>query len=493
MKIKKIYILILISVVLGINAKAQQGMQFYTMNRVFQSGFMNVAAESPYTGHVGGLIVPIFGQLPPSMYLNVTNSGFHWNNLYHHGTGSQADSLVLDLNNFMKNLKKAKVNNTFINTHLELLNIGWLGRGDIFWSFNLTEKINVGFSLPYDLFELGIHGNYDYMMEGKPLDFSKLDVNALIYTELGIGASIPVNDKLRIGVRAKLLWGNANVETNIKKLTLNTATIEDDYRMTFDADMNVRSSLPILSSLNFYGTDSVKAEMNDFNGEFLKNNILKFKNLGGAIDLGFQYQIIDEVKVFASATDLGFIHWNNNTQKLSSKGEFTFRGLEIKPIDFDSIKYKNQWEALAKEFGDSVLNIFQPELQNDEEYTTFLPSNIYAGVEYKIFDQLQVGLLYRGQFYRKQYLQAGTLYINAPVCKIVSIHASYTVANHSYNNIGFGLTLRLGPVLWYSSFDNVLGMILPQKARMINVRMGCNLVFGYNDKAKNNIPRFKTY
>lgn len=489
----KKYIVTIIILVISCSLNAQSQLQFYTMNRVVQSSFINPAADIPYGGHVGGLLIPIFGQLPPSTYFNVRNSAFAYNDLFHFGKGIKSDDLILDLDEFMKEFKQAKYDNIRFNTHLELLTIGFKGRKTkAFWTINLTEKINFGASVPYDFFNLLLNGNAEYMREGKPQDFSRSAISATAYLEFGVGASFPLNDKLRMGARGKLLWGQANIETQINKLTLNTIENEG-YVMQFDADASIRSSMPLLLTGAIFTKDSIDAEFNDelTSKEYLLSN-LKFKNMGAAFDIGFQYKPIDKVKVFGSISDLGFIRWNNQAQQLHSKGQYDFYGVEIKPVEpFDSTKYSSQFDAIGDRLLDTLVSTFLPEFSDDKSYTSMIPLNIYIGGEYEVNKMLQVGLLYRGDYHKKNYSQSGTIYLNAPLTNWVSLHASYTIANYTFNNIGAGLTLRGGPFLWYFSCDNVIGAIWPQKARMVNLRMGLNILFNYKDKV--NKPRFKAY
>lgn len=489
----KKYIAIIIILVLSYSLKAQQQLQFYTMNRALQSYFINPAAESPYGGHVGGLLLPIFGQLPPSTYFHVQNSAFAYNDILHFGKGEKSNNLVLDIDKFMKEFKHAKSDQMRFNTHLELFNLGFKGKyTNAFWTINLTEKINFGFALPYDLTDFFLNGNAPYMQEGKIHNFSNFGINATAYLEFGVGASFPINEKLQLGIRGKLLWGQANVETQVNKLTLNTIENEG-YIMKLDADVAVLSSMPLLLSGAMFTKDTVISEFNKdvYGKEYILSN-LRFKNMGGAIDIGFQYKALDQLKFFGSVTDLGAIYWNNKGQKLQSKGQYDFYGVEIKPIEpFDSTHYANHFEAIGDRLIDTLVSTFTPEFSENVSYTTMIPTNIYVGGEYEVHQMFQVGLLYRGEFYKKNYAQSGTIYVNAPLTNWVSLHASYTIANHTFNNIGAGLTLRGGSLLWYFACDNVLGAILPQKTRMVNLRMGLNLVFNY--KQKINKPRFKTY
>jgi len=61
----------------------------------------------------------------------------------------------------------------------------------------------------------------------------------------------------------------------------------------------------------------------------------------------------------------------------------------------------------------------------------------------------------------------------------LSAHLTYTIAHNYAGHVGFGLSVRAGFMSWYIVTDSFTNMIWPQKAKNINLRMGCNLVFGY--------------
>jgi len=112
-------------------------------------------------------------------------------------------------------------------------------------------------------------------------------------------------------------------------------------------------------------------------------------------------------------------------------------------------------------------------------YVTWLPSSIYLGGKYKFHEKVHFTALYRGEFYRKSYFQSFTLGASSNVTHWLSAHLTYSIAHRNADNIGLGLTARLGPVNWYLVTDSFTDMIWPQKMKNLSVRMGCNIVFGY--------------
>ena len=63
-------------------SNAQQANTLYYMDRVFQSQTVNISEIPENKVQVGGLIVPIIGQLPPAFYFNYGKFNITARNLY---------------------------------------------------------------------------------------------------------------------------------------------------------------------------------------------------------------------------------------------------------------------------------------------------------------------------------------------------------------------------------------------------------------------------
>jgi hypothetical protein len=480
MKMKK-YLLFLIFTGVFAWAQAQQALTFYNMDRAMQSQFINPAIEVPYKFHIGGLLVPIAGQLPPPIYFNYANNSFYYNHILHMGKDDKADDLVLDVPLFMDKLRNTT--HMRFDTQIELLNVG-IQLENIFLTVAITEKFKYGFSLPYDLFEFALNGNMPYMEENKPLDFSGLGVNFTHYRELAVGGSMKANDKLTVGGRVKVLFGMSNVNTNFKELSLYTDP--EDYNMTWTTDMKIQSSLPVYMDYemlydNMGRFDTLIFDINEASMQAFEDDplgsalgyVFNMKNIGLGFDLGASYKLTPEIDLYASLIDFGFISWNTNPQNFVSKGQYDYRGVQL-----ELWQNQDEMDESIQEFTDTLLNTFKPSLL-ETGYVTWLPSSIYVGGKYKFHKLLHFTGLYRGEFYRKSYMQSLTLGVNSNLTNWFSAHLTYSLAHHTANHVGFGFTARLGPVNWYLVTDSFTNMIWPQKATNINVRMGCNIVFGY--------------
>ncbi|MDD3740203.1 MAG: DUF5723 family protein [Bacteroidales bacterium] len=488
----KKYILVLIFAgVFGVTY-GQQALTLYNMDRVMQSQFVNPSIDVPYKIHIGGLLIPIVGQIPPPLYFNYANNSFYWNHIYHKKPNTVADTaFMVDIPLFMNKLHNT--NHLRFDTQIELFNIG-IRLENMFITVALTERFKYGVSLPYDLFEFTLNGNMPYMLESKPHDFSGLGVNFTHFREFAVGGSMKANDDITVGARMKILFGLANVTTDFKEFSLYTDP--EDYSLTAITDMKIHASLPVYFDYIVHSTDghldSLDFEINETSvEEFLgaegdedylsaaTKYLMNFKNIGLGFDFGATYKFNPEIEFFASVTDFGFISWNTNPQNFISKGEYDFRGIEIEVWENED----DMNESMDK-LVDTLVNTFIFDLV-ETGYVTWLPSSIYVGGKYKFHELLHFTALYRGEFYRKNYMQSLTLGINSNLTNFLSAHLTWSLANNYAGNVGFGLSARMGFMSWYLITDSFTNMIWPQKAKNVNIRIGCNMVFGYK-KIKSN-------
>lgn len=480
MKNVKALIIAAILLIFSLPSMAQQASTLYYMDRVFQSQTVNVSAIPVHKVQVGGLIVPVFGQLPPAMYYNYGNNSFNYNHIIHFGKEEYKDSLIIDLPLLMKKVHKTTaIRNEF---RLDLLNLSFKTKNNSAVTVSLAERVLFGTTLPKDLFEFAINGNKPYMDEGKAHNLSKLSFDMCAFHELGIGFATEFAEKFSVGGRMKLLFGIADISTNVG--SLNLTTNPENYFITADADFQLRKATNLFE-YDTYG-DSI---VTHFDGDGFKKAASSFGNFGIGLDLGFTYNITDKISASIAVTDLGFINWMQNAQIASAKGEYTFEGVELTfskdslgklRYGIDTTKYKH--------IADSLIDMFDMKVV-DKGYMTWLPSNIFLGATYQLNEKIGFGVLYRGEIYRKTYNQSLTLSANSNINHWLSLHGSWSLINNTIMNVGLGFSARLGFITWYMVTDDVIGLIFPQKAKTINWRMGCNLTFGHPKKVLKTVSR----
>lgn len=464
-------IYILFSLFLFVHVSAQIDNTMYFMDRLPQSTYINPAQTPECKFYMGGVLIPIFGQLPPPITFAV-NLPVDYNDVIFHGSGEYADSLITPLHpnasfdDFLDKLRK--VNYVTTDLQLSLLNFGFKTGKNSFFTFDMSERMFVDAGLPRSLFEFAAKGNDAVRMA----DFTGFGLNAMYYHQLAFGLQHKFSKTLSMGLRAKLLVGVANVRNAETKLVLTTA--EKTNYINVEAEYIVNTNIPLDVTLDDEGFVSEMSFNNVFED---KSNIAKYAlltgNYGAALDFGLSKEINSYVTAFFSVEDFGLINWKTNASKfaLYDEDSMRFEGVKISDLRLDG-------------FGDvinpdSIVANFKEIRYEEQSYVTKLPTKLYAGVRYHASKRMSLGALGKIEFLPYKVRPSLMLTANFRPFKFTAVTLSYSCMNGNFNNLGLGFTLHPGITQWYFVSDNILGAALfPANSREVNVRIGCNLMFG---------------
>jgi outer membrane protein OmpA-like peptidoglycan-associated protein len=468
---KKIILAVLILVCLA-NLKAQQSLTLYNMEAIPQAMYVNPSVMPLTNINIG---------LPgiSSNYLNYGNNGFVLHDLLKQDPTN--GGMLIDANSF---LGKLKTNNDInINAHVDLLSFGFKVKKKNYFSFNLTERVDVRFSYTKDLMSFVINGNGAAANLNRDMHLAP-GLDASHYREWGLNYTREVNDKLTIGGRLKYLSGIENVNTEKSSATLNTNS--QYYALTGSANVSVNTA----------GVDSASQKNT--------GSILGFtpsrQNRGAAIDLAASYKYSKKLSFSLSIVDLGFINWKQyTTNYVSNNPNATvhYNGVNVNQAINDSANFgkstQNYGDSLSKAFGVSTKHT---------SYTTMLTTQFYLGANYWLNEKNNVGLLLNGRYANKQFNPALCVSFNNKVGRWFSASLSYSMLNRSYDNVGLGLAFT-GPVQFYVVSDNILSFlvfdkyksdnssfVVPAYSKNLNLRVGINITIGKipKDKDKDGVP-----
>ncbi len=455
---------------LGSVVKAQDGNNTsYFLSNLPQQFRLNPAYQPEYKVFIG---------LPglSGVSVNYLNSSFTVEDLLF----KRDDSVYMDVNKFYKSLHKR--NYIAFNNENSILSIGvkaksWYGTLDI------TQKNDFLFRYNKDLFTFLKYGNTDH----PSMDFGKLGVNLNSYIEVALGLSKRVNSKLTVGGRLKYLAGIANAHMTDSELDVVT---EKDGTMKIHSRQNIRITAPVnirneQTGLPFEPNQPIDWDDFDFNTDDIGvADFLNTKNPGFAIDLGGEYQFNDKIKLFASLTDLGFIHWGNKDFQYNfyQDARFTWEGADISnSVNKDNVGYISIDSAFTK-LTDQLKDSLQLRSRG-KAYTTMVSPKLYLGATYQLNRTFYVGGLFRASLVDKMFIPSLTASVNGRLMRNVSASVSYSITRGSYVNLGAGLTAKLGPFQLYLETDNLLACNYTN-TQSANARFGINLLFGHKDHKK---------
>lgn len=455
---------------LGGVIKAQDGNNTsYFLSNLPQQFRLNPAYQPEYKVFIG---------LPglSGISVNYLNSSFTVEDLLF----KRDDSVYMDVNKFYKSLHKR--NYIAFNNENSILSIGvkaksWYGTLDI------TQKNDFLFRYNKDLFTFLKYGNTDH----PSMDFGKLGVNLNSYIEVALGLSKQVNSKLTVGGRLKYLAGIANAHMTDSKLDVVT---EKDGTMKIHSRQNIRITAPVnirneQTGLPFEPNKPIDWDDFDFNTDDIKvADFLNTKNPGFAIDLGGEYQFSDRIKLFASLTDLGFIHWGNKDFRYNfyQDARFAWEGADVSnSVNKDNVGYISVDSAFTR-LTDQLKDSLQLRSRG-KAYTTMVSPKLYLGATYQLNRTFNVGGLFRASVINSMFIPSLTASVNGRLMRNVSASVSYSITRGSYVNFGAGLTAKLGPFQLYLETDNLLACNYTN-TQSANARFGINLLFGHKDHRK---------
>jgi hypothetical protein len=479
------YILILILAHIIADASAQNSQVLYYMN-LPQNHLLNPALRPSNSVYIG---LPVL----TGVNLNINNNFVNFSDVIM--KGQPRDSIIsflhpdYNVDNFLAKIK----DKNFIETEamVQLFGLGFSVGNDTYVFFDVNDRVQSNVVLPGDLFKLALKGNESFA--GSKIDLSSLRGDMKYYREFGVGFSRNFTDRLRIGVKGKLLFGIANASIDNKSLGI---TVNEDYSHTLDANLAVNLSGPVIVYTDSKNNiDSIAFDDKRFN---TSSDWIGFfsgkKNVGLGLDIGATYDITERIVVSAAITDLGFIRWKKDVTNLRANNQFEFSGLNM----VDVINGSKTIDDVGKDMLDSLKDAFVVS-KTKSPYTTYLPFGISLGGSYNITKQFSVGLLSYSRIIGKQLREALTLSANVNLGNAFSTTLSYTAENHQYDNLGAGLAFRPGivqfylitdriPVTWNKIKDGKSTIPLPASWNTFNLRFGMNLVFGNRVKEKKDKP-----
>jgi hypothetical protein len=430
-----------VGLVAYMNSYSQQNNTFYLMHDLPQSNLLNPAVQIKCKWYVG---IPLLA----STQLNYSNSTFSFNELFSTSSGSAS----LDIDNFYNNIRKTNLISSEV--HLDLISIGYR-RDDYYITFNIAEKINAAVTYPGSILELAWKGNTQFL--GETEKFNNLRTHTTYYREYALGVS-KVWDAYNIfGVRAKLLFGKANIYSGKSEMSLYTDP--NTFNLEVQGDININSSFPITVNQDVDGNISgiTMGEIDPLN--FLMNG----KNKGFALDLGWIHKYSEDLTFSASLLDLGFIRWQTDVTNIHLSGSFDYSGVGL-GTGFEDTEY-------ILDIRDSLVNSFDQTV-TQENYYSWLPTQIFLGGMYQYRPKLGIGVVNRNVIYRNKLHSSLTLSANTTLWNKFSGSLSWSYLNNTYKNVGLALAWHGRGLQFHAVSDNVLGFFKPLDARNLNLRFG---------------------
>ncbi|MBN1415837.1 MAG: hypothetical protein JW973_12105 [Bacteroidales bacterium] len=420
------------------------------MHFVPQSNFLNPAVQQECRLFIG---LPVIS----SVHVNVANSGFTLNQLLEKQSET---SYVIDAD-FVAN-KLAGRNYLTTEIHTTILAIG-VRYNQYYFTFTINEKDNSFIAYPRNLVSLALDGNTQF--EGERLSLNSTGVFFNHYREYALGVSKQVNNATTVGVRAKLLFGKLNIET--QKMDVSLFTAENTFDLLFDIDTRINASLPYSLEIvddSYELADRYDAPVMDY--------IMNRRNPGIALDAGFIYRYTDNIVFSGSVLDLGCIYYRSNLTNYSLRGDYLYDG----PLN-NSIIDEGYYDALW-----DSLNVSMDDELTYDSYYHFLDPRLLLGATFVVNPKISVNALSYNR-YNKMKFQSGVM-LSALIRPVKNLETSlsWSYMNRSALNLGIGIAYGKSPLQLYIVTDNVLAPLFPMSTKNLNIRFGLNIIVGCRRK-----------
>jgi hypothetical protein len=200
-------------------------------------------------------------------------------------------------------------------------------------------------------------------------------------------------------------------------------------------------------------------------------NGFKVAGYGLGLDLGATYEVMENLKVTAALTDLGFIKWNKDHVQEVTIGVDDSFNLNMGD-DTDLFKFAE------KVTSNEVVSYDMLKMQekDGESYTTSLYTTVSVGGQYTLLDdKLVVGALYTGRFAKPKAISEITLSGAYNLSAWANVALSYSMIQSAGKS--FGLGLKLGPLYLGTDY-----MFFGSNTKCMNLLAGLSIPLGKGKK-----------
>ncbi len=430
---QKYIFLLLFSLPILATAQQELGLQF--MRATYQSNLTNPAF---FMNQKVAICMP-------SPYFNYGNSAFSQRKIV--SQDSVIDFSEVKVPSYSYLSASANINALSVGLRFNKLQLGFTS--------GLRTFSYMGYN--GDAFLLLTQGNKNFI--GQKVNIAPaFQVN--MFTEMGVSAAYRfLNERLSVGIRGKYLMGLADISTSKENREMSLYTNPDIFQLQLTTNYQVNSSL---AGINLGNLDSLSSFKPQFSG----------KNSGVAFDIGAEFKVNDKLSIAASVIDLGGITWRENTNSYSSKGSYTYEGIDAaalvlqdSSINFDAI-------------GDTLRKVLHFEAKEQGAYKTPLHSQFYLSASYRPIQILRVGGLFYGEFLYGKLHPSVAISGNIELKKWFSAGLLLAYRNKHLMPPGINVSLGGGPVQVFFATDNIVGALMPFRTKDYNIRTGFNWLLG---------------
>lgn len=434
-------ILLLISIILLIPtvAQAQYLRNSYFMESSSTRSLLNPALQ-PRRGYIN---IPVLGSFNAEVSSNSLGSQDIIDMFDEEDEFYQSQSFI----------DKLKADNLLnVNLRTDIISFGF-HKGKGFWSFNLGTRIDVDAEIPKTMFEFLRESedleNYTGGTGRKSYNINNENLRLNAYTEIGVGYSRIINERLSIGAKGKILLGWANLDLKVNKMQVDAYIPADAEYEYADAQADIKTDVEL--QLSGKGIEVSKDYENYIDD--VEFNSFGIGGYGAALDLGVSYQLTNDIHLSASILDLGFLSWgkNNTISAYNNQSKHIDYLGDTDVLDFDLYGLKEKPESKGRT-------------------TKLSPTLVLAGEYSLLNNKLGLGLLSTTRFGQLNTYSELTAAATYRPNTFINATLSYSMLQGSDT---FGLALKLGGFMIGTDY-----MFLGNNTKHVNAYIGMSIPLG---------------
>lgn len=308
-------------------------------------------------------------------------------------------------------------------------------------------------------------------------NFNSDEMNALSmgYREFAFGYAKNLNEKLDVGLRAKLLFGAAYF--NAENWIFGIETAPYGEIATLSSGGGGKLMLPVPVILN---------ENNSINTIESDNAVLKYfgayKNPGFAIDAGVTYYFDEKNTISLTVRDLGGI-WNRfNSMNLIQGDNYDFAGFDlVSAVRYTEEPGYTEPQLLVKMEKDSVSAVYQPIVEDNKFVLAMAPKTVFH-YQYLFSNKHSFGITNQSAFQKKNFLNILTLtamqsWANLSVFENLNLHGVNDIS------LGGGIQYEGNFIQAFLATDNVIAFYHPANNKTFSITAGICLLLNHNKDA----------
>lgn len=428
-------------------AFSQKDEMLYNLKEVPQSVYLNPAVQPKSRFNVS---IPAFG----NVMLHAGKSNFKLSGV----VDRQDTSYTFDSRAFIESLEDN--NKAFFNANVEVLHVGFAS-GQNYFHFRVRERFSVETNFPKEAALLG-YEIYSNNFLGLSNNIRNFGVNQSHLREYGFGWSRTINEKLTVGVTAKLYYGVSAIQTNSSRLDIKTEFDPNNPSDSVFVDM---------------GFDINTSGVNDYTEGNAENLLYKNNNWGFGFDVGASYKFNEKIEVSASALDvLGKVNFSNNVRNFRRNSI----GASLTTVELASLFVSDQFFNEMGRISDTVRNELSNLQEETDAFSVRVPTRLMFAGTYNINSKTRITLLNHYRITSEKTDVHLRAMLNVRFLRVFSGIVSYGVLDpwEPVANLGLGICLNLSVFQLYVMTNNALDPIANKTKNDPSVLFGANLRFG---------------